>query len=81
MRGLKFFLPVLAGFFPCLSSAQTPDSLRSRKLHEVEIVARKPETFAAGSRQTALDSAFLKNNHSASLAEILQNATPVYLKT
>ncbi|HSI89764.1 MAG TPA: Plug domain-containing protein, partial [Adhaeribacter sp.] len=81
MRGLKLFLPVLAGFLPLFSSAQTPDSLRSRKLHEVEIVARKPETFAAGSRQTSLDSAYLKMNRSGSVAEMLQNATPVYVKT
>ncbi|MFC5268991.1 TonB-dependent receptor [Adhaeribacter terreus] len=79
MRCVSLLSLLLSGILPAF--AQQPDSLGSRKLHEVEIIARKPETFAAGSRQTSIDSTFLKNNRSASLAEILQNATPVYVKT
>ena len=81
MQFCKLFFLAISGLLPASVLAQQQDSLRSRKLSEVQIIARKPETFAAGSRQTSIDSAFLKTNNAASLADMLQNGTPVYVKT
>ncbi|MBK0401364.1 TonB-dependent receptor [Adhaeribacter sp. BT258] len=79
MRCVSFLSLLFCGVLPAF--AQQADSLGGRKLREVEIVARKPEVFAAGSRHTPIDSAFLKNNNAGSLADILQNATAVYIKS
>ena len=77
----KIIFSLSLGLLPLLSLAQQSDSLSQQALQEVTIHAQKPETFAAGSRHTILDSALLSNNLSGTLADILQNRTPIYLKT
>jgi vitamin B12 transporter len=82
MRCVSFFSLFLSGFLPALAFAQQqPDSVAGRKLPLVEIVTSQPKTFAVGSRQTLIDSAFLRQNNSGSVADLLRQSTPVYIKT
>ncbi len=77
----KIVLAGLFGLLPLATWAQHPDSTKTHAIREVQITAAKAETYAAGSRHTLIDSAFLKQNNAGSLAEVLQNATAVYVKT
>lgn len=77
----KFFAVTGLSCWLCFSAqAQVTDTLSGKQVSEVQVTARRPETFAPGSRQTKIDSAFLKNNNAFSLAEVLQYRTPVYVK-
>ncbi|KAA9333810.1 TonB-dependent receptor plug domain-containing protein [Adhaeribacter soli] len=83
---MTFKLFALAGLFlaSCLAAqvqAQGTDTLAGKQIKEVQITARRPETFAPGSRQTVIDSAFLENNNAGNLADILQHRTAVYVKS
>lgn len=61
-----------------------PDSARlSRRQHrlaEVQVRAVGPERFAAGSRQYAADSVTLSQYRNGTVAELLQERTPLYIK-
>jgi vitamin B12 transporter len=62
-----------------------PDSARlSRRLHrlaEVHVRAIGPERFATGSRHYAADSATLSQYRDGTVAELLQDRTPLYIKS
>ncbi len=62
-----------------------PDSVwLSRRLHrlaEVNVRAVGPEQFAAGSRHYAADSATLSQYRDGTVAELLQDRTPLYIKS
>ncbi|MGV3586161.1 MAG: TonB-dependent receptor plug domain-containing protein [Adhaeribacter sp.] len=62
------------------AQAQT-DSLRGQDLREVQVFGQPVTRYAAGSRVTTLDSAFLHLQNNSTLAEVLQFRTPIYLKT
>lgn len=61
-----------------------PDSARlSRRQHrlaEVQVRAVGPERFATGSRQYAADSVTLSQYRNGTVAELLQERTPLYIK-
>ena len=60
--------------------AQKPDSTW-HQLRTVEVFGKPAEVYAAGSRVAHLDSSYLSNYTSASLAQALQARTPIYLKS
>jgi len=76
-KAFPFFL--LFWSIAYLAQSQS-DSLAAKELRIVEIFGRPVSRYAAGSRVTSLDSAFLKINNSGQLSEILQFRTPIYLK-
>ncbi|MGY3091401.1 vitamin B12 transporter [Hymenobacter sp. UYAg731] len=65
--------------------AVPPDSARlSRRLHrlaEVNVRAVGPERFATGSRHYEADSATLSQYRDGTVAELLQDRTPLYIKS
>jgi vitamin B12 transporter len=76
---LFFFFGSL--FIPAARAQVVPDTLTNHNLAEVQIMGQHHPRFTIGSRETHLDSAYLQVNNAASLADVLQSRTPVYLKT
>ncbi|CAA9271066.1 MAG: hypothetical protein AVDCRST_MAG95-2764 [uncultured Adhaeribacter sp.] len=57
----------------------TPDTLASKKLPEIQIIGHQGK-YTLGTRQLTLDSTFLQARQSDNLAEVLQARTPIYIK-
>ena len=66
--------------FATVAQAQKPDSTWYQ-LRTVEVFGKPAEVYAAGSRVVHLDSTYLSNYTSASLAQALQARTPIYFKS
>jgi vitamin B12 transporter len=75
--------PVVAQRQP--APAALPDSAqlsrRQHRLAEVRVRAVTPERFATGSRQYAADSVTLSQYRNGTVAELLQERTPLYIKS
>ncbi len=76
---LNFFLSALC--IPAVQAQVVPDTVIGESLVEVQIMGQHHPRFTVGSRETHLDSAYLQVNNAASLADVLQSRTPVYVKT
>ena len=69
---------------PVRASGGPPDSLRlarrPHRLSEVRVRAVGPERFATGSRHYTADSATLSQYRNGTVAELLQERTPLYIR-
>ncbi|WP_242920839.1 TonB-dependent receptor [Pontibacter liquoris] len=73
------FLALCSGWFSAPALAQQDTT--AHELRTVEVFGKPAEVFAVGSRVSQLDSSYLRSHTSSSLADVLQNRTPLYLKS
>jgi iron complex outermembrane receptor protein len=67
---------------PICAQQLTVDSLVTiQSIQDVIVRAKRPEKYSPGSRITSLDSTMLHWYRTGSLSDILQMATPIYLKS
>ncbi|PSR54524.1 hypothetical protein AHMF7605_13890 [Adhaeribacter arboris] len=82
MRVIKILLFLMVALFHQGVKGQAiGDTLIGGNLPEVQVTAQHYLRYTIGSRTTQLDSAYLQINNAATLADVLQSRSPIYLKS